>query len=221
MLAASPDVAEAGGDEAPGSRQRSRPGPGRAAPQYRLVVDTAPSGARVGDRRTPPASYAIEARETLIGRDPVCAIRLDDVFVSRRHARLLLRDHELHLEDLESANGTRRNGDLVETRVQVRPGDILEFGPSLCRLESGEVKPGAEVEVSGTPDEVRAPVAAPVEETGAAASASEPGPAARDDPPDYEIVGPLPGEPRRTRLLALAWAGAVAAALVVVMLGLR
>lgn len=148
----------------PGSVAARAPGP-KAPPPYRLIVDTVESGAAVGERRPPPAAYGIEVRETIVGREPAADIRLDDEFVSRRHAVLLLRDHELHLEDLGSTNGTRRNGDLVETRVQVRPGDVLEFGKSLCRIESGFPAPVEDPERDGgleeTPEDDEGPPEGP------------------------------------------------------------
>lgn len=179
-----------------------RPQPSRppAKPLYRLIVDTAQSGASVSERRPPPAEYGIESRETVVGRDFAADIRLDEDFVSRRHAVFLLRDHELHLEDLGSTNGTRVNGDLVESRIQVRPGDILEFGGSLCRVVPGIEAPAEPFEE----DEDGFDEADPGEEEAA--------------PSRRARVGPIAGEPLRTRLLALA---AVTLAIVAIVLLVR
>ncbi|MBL7196956.1 MAG: protein kinase [Candidatus Omnitrophica bacterium] len=49
--------------------------------------------------------------EILIGREPGMNVFLpEDEYVSRRHARILLKDDEFLIEDLESANGTYING---------------------------------------------------------------------------------------------------------------
>ncbi len=192
------------------------PGEGRSSaprvvpPLYRLIVDTVESGASVPERRRPPAAYGIEARETVIGRDPAADIRLDDGFVSRRHAVFLLRDHELHLEDLASTNGTRYNGDLVETRIQVRPGDILEFGKALCRIQSAIPAPERveEEEPEEEPEEDE-------ERPG------EPDPDADAAPPPWTLVGPIAGEPRRARLAALGAAAVLVVAIVLLFVALR
>lgn len=41
-----------------------------------------------------------------IGRDPGCDLVIDDVSVSRQHARVFMIDGQWHVEDLESGNGT-------------------------------------------------------------------------------------------------------------------
>ncbi len=108
---------------------------------YCLIVENATSGNAPGRTTPPPARFELTARETIVGRDPSCAVRLDDLFVSRRHARLLLRGSDLHLDDLASTNVTRRNGEAVRTRVRLQPGDVLHFASVRARLV--EVSPDA------------------------------------------------------------------------------
>lgn len=182
---------------------------------YALVVENVRSGTTPGERLDPPVRYEIRNRETILGRAPECSVRLDDIFVSRRHARLVLRDVELHLEDLESTNQSRVNGAPVPTRVRIHPGDVLLFGGARCRIESsgaadaperGTALPdrdeGAGPEVSGQAgeDEGDPAEAAGTAETPEGDAAPWP-PAA---PPPLYVAGPLPGEPRRTRLRVLA-----------------
>ena len=202
------------------------PGPTRAL--YELVVENVRSGTTPGERLDPPARYGIQNRETTIGRSPECAIRLDDIFVSRRHARLVLRDVELHLEDLESTNQSRVNGAPMPTRVRIHPGDVLLFGGARCRVESPGVAERKDPGTGALPgaaageSEARADAgvtppdrAAPGNPAGAEAA---PWPLA--PPPRLHVAGPLPGEPGRTRrrffaavLVALA---VVAAAVILV-----
>lgn len=182
---------------------------------YALVVENVRSGATPGERFEPPVRYEIQNRETTVGRSPECAIRLDDIFVSRKHARLVLRDFELHLEDLESTNQSRVNGVPVPTRVRIHPGDVLFFGGARCRIESttaaGVAAPGGAAS--------SAPEATPSEEPAGAGEtremppvAAEPDEPAGEDslpwppaaPPRLHLAGPLPGEPGRTRLRLLA-----------------
>ncbi len=63
-----------------------------------------------------------------LGRDDAAAaVVLDDLDVSRRHARLEIIDSELVLTDLGSTNGTFVNDEMVTRRV-LAPGDKLRIG---------------------------------------------------------------------------------------------
>lgn len=72
---------------------------------------------------------ALRDGENLIGRDPSAAIHLDVAGVSRRHARILVRDREAILEDLGSKNGTAVRDQLVSRGVVLQDGDPIEIGP--------------------------------------------------------------------------------------------
>ena len=183
-------------------------------PLYALVVESVTSGTAPGERLQPPARYGIERRQTTIGRGAGCSIRLDDMFVSRTHARLLLRDHELYLEDLQSTNETRVNGAPAPTRMRVHPGDILVFGGARCRVEPFGEEGAAEG--AEPPSRTEEAAATPEPGDGAGTEAFAPGLAetteSRDRGPDLParaaparlfVAGPLPGEPGRTRLRAL------------------
>ncbi|MCL2503694.1 MAG: FHA domain-containing protein [Coriobacteriia bacterium] len=64
----------------------------------------------------------------VIGRSPGADIVVGDDFVSGRHARVLVRDGNAVLEDLDSTNGTLVNGQRVASATALRPGDIIEVG---------------------------------------------------------------------------------------------
>ena len=66
-------------------------------------------------------------RPATIGRDPNCTIPLDSRMVSKAHALVEFRDGEYTIQDLESANGTRVNGEATSVRV-LEPGDNIEVG---------------------------------------------------------------------------------------------
>ena len=59
-----------------------------------------------------------------IGREEDNAIRLNDERASRFHAKIQTDDGRVILTDLDSTNGTRVNGHLVQMRV-LQPGDVL------------------------------------------------------------------------------------------------
>jgi hypothetical protein len=67
------------------------------------------------------------ARPATIGRDPDCTIPLDSRMVSKAHALVEFRDGDFTIQDLESANGTRVNGEPTAIRV-LEPGDRIEIG---------------------------------------------------------------------------------------------
>jgi pSer/pThr/pTyr-binding forkhead associated (FHA) protein len=72
-----------------------------------------------------------------IGRDRGCDLAVDDLSVSRVHARLERTRDGWVLTDLGSTNGTRVNGWLVRDRVNVRPGDLVRFGETEYLLAAG------------------------------------------------------------------------------------
>lgn len=70
-----------------------------------------------------------------IGREEGNALRLNDERVSRYHAKVQYDNGEIILTDLESTNGTRVNGNVIQIR-RLRPGDIVGIGRSLLRFGS-------------------------------------------------------------------------------------
>ena len=71
--------------------------------------------------------FRFESHATL-GRSPDSTIMLDDLEVSRQHARLTRTLGGFELEDLKSRNGTFVNGVRVDRRI-LAPGDKLRLGP--------------------------------------------------------------------------------------------
>jgi hypothetical protein len=63
-----------------------------------------------------------------IGRDARCDMAIEDMTVSRIHARLEQTPDGWLLKDLSSTNGTRVNGWKVRGQVGVRAGDVVRFG---------------------------------------------------------------------------------------------
>jgi pSer/pThr/pTyr-binding forkhead associated (FHA) protein len=65
-----------------------------------------------------------------IGREEGNTLRLNDERVSRFHAKVQSDNGEVILTDLESTNGTRVNGNVIQIR-RLRPGDRVGVGRSL------------------------------------------------------------------------------------------
>ena len=70
----------------------------------------------------------------LIGRHGSCDVVIEADTVSRRHARLTFRDGGWTVQDLESTNGTRLNGNPVG-RCRLRAGDELVLADQLLRID--------------------------------------------------------------------------------------
>lgn len=68
----------------------------------------------------------------VIGRDDGDVRVAEDEFVSPRHARFLLDEEALYVEDLESLNGTWLR---VRTEATLEPGDVILIGQQILRLE--------------------------------------------------------------------------------------
>jgi hypothetical protein len=122
-----PDVVLANGPVAP-----SHPGPSRENPARRLTsAMQLPAAAPWKAHKVPPAPLpfprASEGFYT-IGRDARNDLAVDDMTVSRIHARLERTPAGWVLKDLSSTNGTRVNGWRVRGQVTVRAGDVVRFG---------------------------------------------------------------------------------------------
>jgi len=86
--------------------------------RYALVVERGP---RAG------LTYILGDGETLAGRSDDVAIFLGDVTVSRHHARFLVDEDGLRVEDLRSTNGTYVNAERQDT-ARLQPGDEVIIG---------------------------------------------------------------------------------------------
>jgi hypothetical protein len=68
----------------------------------------------------------------IIGRKD-CDLTLDDRRISRRHAELKMVENKLIIEDLESKNGTKVNGESV-SKKRLFPNDLITIGPTSFRI---------------------------------------------------------------------------------------
>lgn len=71
----------------------------------------------------------------LLGRDATCDVVIDDAGVSREHARVLLHNEAVWVQDLGSRNGCSINGRRLTRHKQLGPGDTLEVGAHAFTLE--------------------------------------------------------------------------------------
>ena len=72
--------------------------------------------------------FKIEQQETVLGRSSKADMYVNDVGISRSHARLITWGDDVFVEDLQSANGTYLNGERLTRRVQLTDGDKITLG---------------------------------------------------------------------------------------------
>ena len=73
---------------------------------------------------------AVDKTEIVLGRAADCGVVLPDTGVSRKHARVVVREHDFLLEDLSSKNGTFIDGEAVTSR-SLAVGDTFFVGPNV------------------------------------------------------------------------------------------
>ncbi len=93
----------------------------------RVEVEAVP-GAGEAELCAGGQSYRLAAAAVMLGREPGCAVRLDQDGVSRRHARLEAVAEGWRVIDLGSTNGTFVNGRRVSAEA-LADGDELRCGP--------------------------------------------------------------------------------------------
>jgi hypothetical protein len=101
------------------------------------LVATGPAK-RLVATQGPYAGQAFELTGDLmtIGRDAAQAIALvNDMGVSRTHAQIIRQGDQTLIEDLGSTNGTYVNGIRISAPTPIKPGDTLQLGASLFRVE--------------------------------------------------------------------------------------
>ncbi len=96
----------------------------KGAPSQLVVVDGTNAGVAV-----PLGDLPI-----LIGRGTDATIRLDDDYVSTRHARFVINDGEWFIEDLGSTNGTYLGNQRVTAPIAVVAGNQVRVGKTLLEM---------------------------------------------------------------------------------------
>lgn len=85
---------------------------------YLIVI----SGPHVGKM------YKIDREEVTVGRSSKADMHVNDLGISRAHARVMIRGDEVFIEDLQSANGTYLNGDRLLRPQKLGDGDKITLG---------------------------------------------------------------------------------------------
>lgn len=97
----------------------------RGSPTHVLVVDGGNAGERADLERAP----------LLIGRGSDAAIRLDDDYVSTRHARIAASGDQWFVEDLGSTNGTYVGAVRITQPTTITLGTQVRIGKTILELK--------------------------------------------------------------------------------------
>ena len=121
---------------APADRQPAKRGaaPVATKPQKRQPHSTVPHSLVVTQGALTGTSLPLREAGTIIGRNPECALILDDDFASGRHARIFHRDGAWFVEDLGSTNGTFVGTERLTGPVRVEAGSTLRIGKTVIEL---------------------------------------------------------------------------------------
>ena len=122
---------------------------------YAFVAEVQDTAADERPRRLEhPVCWLISATRTMplyegtqiIGRDEIADVRLDSPKVSRRHARIAVRNGQATVEDLESKNGTFVGTTRIEAATPLHDGDKLRIGRFAFVFRYGEFSSSTETE---------------------------------------------------------------------------
>jgi FHA domain-containing protein len=142
------------------------PAPTLLPPATEETVDVpAPVGGRVGDALvltlgTPPTTFTVTKTSATLGRGQENTIRLDDLSVSRHHARIAYRQGGYWLSDLGSMGGTWVDGTRLNAPRRIAFGEVIDIG--LCRLTVGFTGAAAKAETKKGASRPQSEIAAQV-----------------------------------------------------------
>jgi pSer/pThr/pTyr-binding forkhead associated (FHA) protein len=102
--------------------------PARGTPRQVVVRDGPNAGQRV------PLDSVLDGTPLLIGRGPEAAIRLDDDYVSTRHARIGVSGDTWYVEDLGSTNGTYIGNQRLTQATAIQLGTQVRIGKTTLEL---------------------------------------------------------------------------------------
>jgi pSer/pThr/pTyr-binding forkhead associated (FHA) protein len=102
--------------------------PARGTPSQVVVRDGPNAGQRVR------LDSAVDGTPILIGRGPDAAIRLDDDYVSTRHARIGVSGDTWYVEDLGSTNGTYIGNQRLTQATAIQLGTQVRVGKTTLEL---------------------------------------------------------------------------------------
>jgi two-component system response regulator AtoC len=74
-----------------------------------------------------------KGKSVVVGRAAPSDVEIHDLGLSRQHARFTWDEQGIFVEDLDSTNGTKKNGQKVK-RAKIAPGDEISIGPVMVSV---------------------------------------------------------------------------------------
>lgn len=68
--------------------------------------------------------------DLLLGRAPTCHVVIDELMVSRVHAKIVITEEAIVIRDMNSTNGVFVNASRVDRPTPLREGDVISIGPA-------------------------------------------------------------------------------------------
>jgi putative nucleotidyltransferase with HDIG domain len=78
-------------------------------------------------------TVSLDTPQVIIGRSTEADLHINDKFISKTHARILVIHNSYYIEDLSSRNGTMVNGEPVK-RIRLANQDIISLGRTSMRF---------------------------------------------------------------------------------------
>lgn len=96
----------------------------------------------------------LQPGENMIGRDPISPVHLDFAGVSRRHAKIVVDEGRVLLEDLGSKNGTTLGGTRLTGPAELRDGDRMQVGSVPLVYRASQSGMSTETQMGNSEDDV-------------------------------------------------------------------
>ena len=120
------------GTKAPPAPRQARPKP---AAKSRKPARGVPTKLQVIDGPNMGQSVPLGDAPILLGRGTDAAIRLDDDYVSTRHARFATNGEQWFVEDLGSTNGTYLGSQRITSPIPIGIGIPVRLGKTIVELQ--------------------------------------------------------------------------------------
>ena len=75
-----------------------------------------------------------------IGRKEGNTVQLTDQYASANHAKLIVRNNELYIEDLNSTNGIFVNDEKIKQGAKLKPNDKIRIGSAIFKVIKSDKK---------------------------------------------------------------------------------
>jgi pSer/pThr/pTyr-binding forkhead associated (FHA) protein len=109
--------------------------PSKASKRAQKKKRGAPTQLVISEGANAGVSVPLEGAPILLGRGADATIRLDDDYVSTRHARFVPHGDDWYIEDLGSTNGTYIGSQRITTPMVVSIGVQVRVGKTIAELK--------------------------------------------------------------------------------------